>query len=41
MYVLSRFENRLVVVDTKKRKVLDGVDLFNPEPALVKDGSLE
>ena len=38
LYVLSRFDNSLVVVDTKKRRVIDQVALFNPEPAIVRDG---
>ena len=38
LYVLSRFDNTLVVVDAKKRRVIDQLALFNPEPAIVRDG---
>jgi YVTN family beta-propeller protein len=38
LYVLSRFDNSLVVVDTKKRRVTDQLPLFNPEPAIIRAG---
>jgi DNA-binding beta-propeller fold protein YncE len=38
LYVLSRFDNSLVVVDTKRRRITDQLALFNPEPAIVRAG---
>jgi len=38
LYVLSRFDNSLVVVDTKKRRVVDQLALFNPEPDIIRAG---
>jgi DNA-binding beta-propeller fold protein YncE len=38
LYVLSRFDNSLVVVDTDRRKVVEHLKLFNPEPQAVRAG---
>ena len=38
LYVLTRIDNALVVIDTDKRKIIDQQPLFNPEPAVVRDG---
>jgi DNA-binding beta-propeller fold protein YncE len=38
LYVLTRFDNALAVIDTKKRKPIGHIELFNPEPAEVIAG---
>jgi len=38
LYVLTRFDNAIAVIDTGKRKVVDTVPLYNPEPAVIRDG---
>jgi DNA-binding beta-propeller fold protein YncE len=38
LYVLTRFDNSLVVIDTNKRKIINQQLLFNPEPASVRVG---
>ncbi len=38
LYVLSRFDNSLAVIDTRRKKVVDQQPLFNPEPESVRAG---
>jgi hypothetical protein len=38
LYVLTRFNNALIVIDTNKQKIVDQQPLFNPEPAEIRDG---
>ncbi|MBW2667764.1 MAG: thrombospondin type 3 repeat-containing protein, partial [Deltaproteobacteria bacterium] len=38
LYVLTRFANRVEVIDTATKATLETHDLHNPEPALVVDG---
>ncbi len=38
LYVLTRFDNALKTVNLRRRKVIDSVPLFNPEPASVTAG---
>jgi DNA-binding beta-propeller fold protein YncE len=38
LYVLTRFNNALIVIDTNKRRIVDQQLLFNPEPPAVRDG---
>lgn len=38
LYVMTRFDNRLVVVDTATEAVVQTVALDNPEPAAIVDG---
>ncbi len=38
MYVLTRFNNAIAVVDLKKNTEVDSVSLYNPEPAHVVEG---
>jgi DNA-binding beta-propeller fold protein YncE len=38
LYVLARFTNELVVVNTRSRRVVDRARMFNPEPASIVEG---
>ncbi|MBC7932360.1 MAG: YncE family protein, partial [Rubrivivax sp.] len=38
IYALTRFDNAISVIDTKKRKEVGHVPMFNPEPASVTKG---
>ena len=38
LYVMTRFQNSIVAVDTETRSVVQMVDMENPEPASVIDG---
>lgn len=38
LYVLTRFDNSLHIIDTDERELLSSVSLFNPEPDEVKTG---
>jgi DNA-binding beta-propeller fold protein YncE len=38
LYVLNRFDNSLAVIDTRKKKVIHQLALFNPEPELISAG---
>ncbi len=38
LYVLARFTNELVVIDTERRRTLDRHRMYNPEPKSVIDG---
>lgn len=38
LYVLTRFDNGLVTVNTKRRRVISQAQLFNPEPPEIQKG---
>jgi hypothetical protein len=38
LYVLTRFDNSIAVVDTKAKRQIDRVAMFNPEPRSVVEG---
>jgi len=38
LYVLTRFNNSVAIIDTDQGKQIDTIPLFNPEPSTVKDG---
>jgi YVTN family beta-propeller protein len=38
LYVLTRFDNSLLVIDTDEREVISALTLFNPEPASIRTG---
>lgn len=38
LYVLTRFDNAISIIDTNQRAEIAHVAMFNPEPASVKDG---
>jgi DNA-binding beta-propeller fold protein YncE len=38
LYVLARFTNELVVVNTRSRRVVERARMFNPEPANIVEG---
>ena len=38
LYVLTRFDNSLLIIDTDEREVIGALALYNPEPENIKAG---